>query len=358
MAQIDVLKAQIVRNELATPWGFRLQGGAEQGQAISIMRVTPGSPASRIGVKSGDEVTHISNRCTKHMSLQQAHDLITQHTQTLVLTLERRAEGTVPTNPLLTPPPEAEPPGEPQTSYQPPHDTYASAPAPAPVAPHYPQPPQQKPDDETPTEVTIIRVMNPPRPLTPPTPPKFYQPFAFNRPTPQGSAPVIPKKYVFQKAQSRPFTAPPSGPRYQAASPPISPPQDYQTSPQHKAPQYYDPPDISEDSDVSQSRTFKSLQSLMRNDEPAAGVPGLPPPRSAYMERTKYEEAQRQRQAAGQQRVKVFMPQQYNSPISMYSAKNVVDSFQNQAEGYYDQQESAQIPQNISNQNAHGVSEL
>ena len=31
-------------------------------------------------------------------------------------------------------------------------------------------------------------------------------------------------------------------------------------------------------------------------------------------------------------RMKVFMPQQYNSPIGMYSAHNLVDTFQNQAE--------------------------
>ena len=75
--------------------------------------------------------------------------------------------------------------------------------------------------------------------------------------------------------------------------------------------------------------------------EPASGVVGLPPPRSAYRERAKQQEAERKRQNAAnpQQRVKVFMPQQYNSPLSMYSAKNVVHSFQTQAEGYYDQKE-------------------
>ncbi len=30
--------------------------------------------------------------------------------------------------------------------------------------------------------------------------------------------------------------------------------------------------------------------------------------------------------------LQVFMPQQYNCPIGMYSAGNVIDTFQNQAE--------------------------
>ena len=31
-------------------------------------------------------------------------------------------------------------------------------------------------------------------------------------------------------------------------------------------------------------------------------------------------------------RVKVFMPQEYNSPMGLYSASNIMDSFQSQAE--------------------------
>ena len=40
MAQIDVLKAQIVRENSQSPWGFRLKGGAEYGEPISISRVS------------------------------------------------------------------------------------------------------------------------------------------------------------------------------------------------------------------------------------------------------------------------------------------------------------------------------
>ena len=40
MAEIDVLKAQIVRENSQSPWGFRLKGGAELGQSLSVARVS------------------------------------------------------------------------------------------------------------------------------------------------------------------------------------------------------------------------------------------------------------------------------------------------------------------------------
>ena len=40
MAEIDVLKAQLVRNDASTPWGFRLQGGAGVSAPLTIARVS------------------------------------------------------------------------------------------------------------------------------------------------------------------------------------------------------------------------------------------------------------------------------------------------------------------------------
>jgi len=39
MGDIDVLKAQIVRRDANEPWGFRLQGGSDVGQPLTIARV-------------------------------------------------------------------------------------------------------------------------------------------------------------------------------------------------------------------------------------------------------------------------------------------------------------------------------
>ena len=69
--------------------------------------------------------------------------------------------------------------------------------------------------------------------------------------------------------------------------------------------------------------------------EEYSGVSGLPPPRSLEQERWK-EEYARQHPGA---RVRVFVPQKYNSPMDLYSAPNVVDSFQQQATGYFEELE-------------------
>jgi len=39
MGDIDVLKAQVVRQDASEPWGFRLQGGFDVGQPLTIARV-------------------------------------------------------------------------------------------------------------------------------------------------------------------------------------------------------------------------------------------------------------------------------------------------------------------------------
>jgi len=39
MTEIDILKAQIVRQDVRQPWGFQLQGGADVEQPLSINRV-------------------------------------------------------------------------------------------------------------------------------------------------------------------------------------------------------------------------------------------------------------------------------------------------------------------------------
>jgi len=39
MGDVDVLRAQVVRRDASEPWGFRLQGGSDIGQPLSIIRV-------------------------------------------------------------------------------------------------------------------------------------------------------------------------------------------------------------------------------------------------------------------------------------------------------------------------------
>ena len=42
MATVDVLKAQIVRQDLAESWGFTLQGGSDTGEPLRMLTVCTG----------------------------------------------------------------------------------------------------------------------------------------------------------------------------------------------------------------------------------------------------------------------------------------------------------------------------
>ncbi|KAK2154432.1 hypothetical protein LSH36_269g10013 [Paralvinella palmiformis] len=128
MAEIDVLKAQIVRQDLSTPWGFVLQGGVDQGSPLKIQSLLPGSPAARIGLKTGDEVTEVGDIQTEGLTYQQVQDLIEKHGDTLILTVERRARGSVPINPVIN-----ATETEPLKEYQP-YDMTGAQQHPAPVS--------------------------------------------------------------------------------------------------------------------------------------------------------------------------------------------------------------------------------
>ena len=54
-----------------------------------MLQLTPGSPAARIGLRTGDEVVEVASTPTSSLSHQQALDLINSHTDTLLLTVER-----------------------------------------------------------------------------------------------------------------------------------------------------------------------------------------------------------------------------------------------------------------------------
>jgi type II secretory pathway pseudopilin PulG len=145
---------------------------------------------------------------------------------------------------------------------------------------------------------------------------KTYQPVDLSGPRYYQPAPQK-KPEDFHTVVSRPFidykrntTTPPAFPE--------SFPSDTQ-----KSRHYWDPtPNIPKE-ESPQSRTFRMLQSVMENEEPYAGAEGLPGPRSASKEQLRHNmEASR-----GSPRVKVLMAQKYNTPLGMYSAENVIESF-------------------------------
>ncbi|KAK2189615.1 hypothetical protein NP493_101g06008 [Ridgeia piscesae] len=109
MGTVDVLKAQIVRQDLAESWGFTLQGGADADTPLRMLTVTPHSPAARIGLKAGDMITEIGDQPTTNLTQQDALDTLAQYGLSLILTVERKARGSVPTNPVLHGPESATP---------------------------------------------------------------------------------------------------------------------------------------------------------------------------------------------------------------------------------------------------------
>uniref|UniRef100_UPI00358F2540 PDZ and LIM domain protein 7-like isoform X1 n=1 Tax=Myxine glutinosa TaxID=7769 RepID=UPI00358F2540 len=71
------------------PWGFRLQGGKDSGQPLSISRVAPGGRALRAGVPSGAVVLSLAGSPGSSLSLEQARDVVKASGNTLTMSLSR-----------------------------------------------------------------------------------------------------------------------------------------------------------------------------------------------------------------------------------------------------------------------------
>ncbi|KAI0236260.1 PDZ and LIM domain protein Zasp [Lamellibrachia satsuma] len=60
------------RLNTSTPWGFRMNGGAEYGQPLYIQKVTQNSMAAKAGLQPGDGILAIGMSETANMSHNQA----------------------------------------------------------------------------------------------------------------------------------------------------------------------------------------------------------------------------------------------------------------------------------------------
>lgn len=58
-------------------------------QRVMMIQLTPGSPAARIGLRTGDEVVEIESTSTSSLTQQQALDLVNSSADTLLMTVER-----------------------------------------------------------------------------------------------------------------------------------------------------------------------------------------------------------------------------------------------------------------------------
>ncbi|KAL7863169.1 hypothetical protein SRHO_G00121530 [Serrasalmus rhombeus] len=71
------------------PWGFRLSGGKDFNQPLTITRVTPGSKASRVNLCPGDVILAIEGVSTDDMTHCEAQNKIKDSTHQLCLKIER-----------------------------------------------------------------------------------------------------------------------------------------------------------------------------------------------------------------------------------------------------------------------------
>ncbi|XP_041364465.1 PDZ and LIM domain protein 2-like isoform X2 [Gigantopelta aegis] len=60
------------RKNTSTPWGFRIQGGRDQGVCLHIQKVTARSIAERRGMRPGDGILKIGHEPAVYLDHQQA----------------------------------------------------------------------------------------------------------------------------------------------------------------------------------------------------------------------------------------------------------------------------------------------
>uniref|UniRef100_A0A3B3U9G5 Synaptopodin 2-like b n=1 Tax=Poecilia latipinna TaxID=48699 RepID=A0A3B3U9G5_9TELE len=75
------------------PWGFRLQGGAEQQKPLQVAKVRKRSKACRAGLKEHDELIAIGDQMCADLTHAQAMSLVDKETSTLNLKVRRSEHG-------------------------------------------------------------------------------------------------------------------------------------------------------------------------------------------------------------------------------------------------------------------------
>ncbi|XP_053393080.1 trithorax group protein osa-like isoform X3 [Mercenaria mercenaria] len=85
------------------PWGFRLQGGREFAEPLSVQRVTPGSVAAS-GISPGDVILKIGNVNATNITHNEAQEVITGATNILQLTIKKSGLTSAPLSPTSAAP--------------------------------------------------------------------------------------------------------------------------------------------------------------------------------------------------------------------------------------------------------------
>uniref|UniRef100_A0A915KR26 PDZ domain-containing protein n=1 Tax=Romanomermis culicivorax TaxID=13658 RepID=A0A915KR26_ROMCU len=91
---VETVTVQMSRSTAQTNWGFRLQGGKEHGQLLTIGRVK-GGLADRAGLKEGDKVVEISNRNAESFIHNEAQQSILNSGNHLKLVVNSRKASSI-----------------------------------------------------------------------------------------------------------------------------------------------------------------------------------------------------------------------------------------------------------------------
>ncbi|XP_078039869.1 uncharacterized protein LOC144471574 isoform X1 [Augochlora pura] len=75
-----------------TPWGFRLAGGSDFPQPLTVIRVTEGSLAECMGLKVGDVVVRLNDQAIGSLTHGQAHEEVVRAGNNFVLGIQREGD--------------------------------------------------------------------------------------------------------------------------------------------------------------------------------------------------------------------------------------------------------------------------
>ncbi|XP_067938088.1 PDZ and LIM domain protein 3-like [Watersipora subatra] len=89
--QIQTITVSLRRHQNSTQWGFKMQGGRDQGLPLFIQKVHPKSPAAKRGLRPGDMVLAICRTPAANLSHDQAKMEILRAGNDLDFTVQRGA---------------------------------------------------------------------------------------------------------------------------------------------------------------------------------------------------------------------------------------------------------------------------
>ncbi|KAL6422013.1 hypothetical protein ACFW04_010838 [Cataglyphis niger] len=75
-----------------TPWGFRLAGGSDFSQPLTVIRITEGSLAECMGLKIGDIVVRLNDQPISSLTHGQAHEALVHAGNNFILAVQREEE--------------------------------------------------------------------------------------------------------------------------------------------------------------------------------------------------------------------------------------------------------------------------